>query len=272
MIKFTIVTVTYNAADVFMRTADSVLCQTYPDVEHLIIDGASTDGTVAMAEGYKSRSEASSNGHYIHIISEPDKGLYDAMNKGRRLATGDYVCFLNAGDFFPCAETLATIAANARLNELDETGRQLPAVLYGDTDWVDNDGRYISKRHLSPPERLSWRSFRHGMLVCHQAFYARTDIAQTIPYDLRYRHSADVDWCIRVMKEAEGAGLELVNVHAVVADYQREGQSTKYHRASLLERFSIMRRHYGLPVTVAMHLWFVVRAVLRRVRKSLNRT
>ncbi len=271
MIKFTIITVTFNAADVFMRTAESVMRQKYPDVEHIIVDGASADATVALAEEYKRRSDEMSNGHYVYIASEPDKGLYDAMNKGRRLATGDYICFLNAGDFFPDSDTLATIADNARLNELDETSRQLPAVLYGDTDWVDNDGRRIGRRHLSPPEQLTWRSFRNGMLVCHQAFYARTDIAQTIPYDLRYRHSADVDWCIRVMKEAEGAGLALVNVHAVIANYQREGQSTRYHRASLMERFDVMRRHYGLFVTVGMHLWFVVRAVRRRFRRTTNK-
>ena len=107
MIKFTIVTITYNAADVFMRTADSVARQTYAAVEHLIIDGASSDGTQNMAEEYKKASNAACNGHEVRIISEPDKGLYDAMNKGRRLATGDYVCFLNAGDFFPSADTLA---------------------------------------------------------------------------------------------------------------------------------------------------------------------
>lgn len=115
MIKFTIVTITYNAADVFMRTADSVARQTYAAVEHLIIDGASSDGTQNLAEEYKKASDAACNGHEVRIISEPDKGLYDAMNKGRRLATGDYVCFLNAGDFFPSADTLDVIAANAVL-------------------------------------------------------------------------------------------------------------------------------------------------------------
>jgi len=239
--------------------------QTYPGIEHIIVDGASEDNTAELEYEYKKLSDKAVNGHVVRVISEPDKGLYDAMNKGRMLASGDYICFMNAGDFFPDKTTLATVAANARLDEIQRHGGQLPAVLYGDTDWVDNDGRYIGHRHLSPPERLDWRSFRHGMLVCHQAFYARTDISRKIPYDLRYRHSADVDWCIRVMKEAENTGLELVNVHAVVADYQREGQSTKYHRASLFERFDIMRRHYGLLSTVAMHLWFVVRAVKRRL-------
>lgn len=263
MIKFTIVTITYNAAAVFVRTADSVLRQDYPNVEHIIVDGASTDGTVALALEYKTKSDAMGNGHEVRIVSEPDKGLYDAMNKGLGMATGDYVCFMNAGDFFPDGATLSLICANARLDGCRKDGKPLPAVLYGDTDWVDNEGRYMRRRRLTPPERLSWRSFRHGMLVCHQAFYARADIARRTPYDLRYRHSADVDWCIRVMKEAERMSLPLVNVHATIADYQREGQSTKYHRASLLERFDVMRRHYGLLQTLAMHAWFVVRAVVK---------
>ncbi len=263
MIKFTIVTVTYNAAAVFMRTADSVLRQDYRNVEHIIVDGASADGTRELALDYKRRSDAGGNGHEVRIVSEPDKGLYDAMNKGLGMATGDYVCFMNAGDFFPDGGTLSLICAKARLDARREQGGPLPAVLYGDTDLVDNAGNYLRRRRLTPPERLTWRSFRHGMLVCHQAFYARADIARRTPYDLRYRHSADVDWCIRVMKEAGSMSLPLVNVHATVACYQREGQSTKYHRASLLERFDIMRRHYGLLQTLAMHAWFVVRALVK---------
>ena len=267
MTKFTIVTITYNAAPVFTRTAESVMTQAYRNIEHIIVDGASTDGTAELAKEYKRRSDAAMNGHEVRIISEPDNGLYDAMNKGLALATGDYVCFMNAGDFYPDGSTLSLIAANACLEDLQSTGKPLPAVLYGDTSLTDNDGRYIGRRRLAPPERLTWRSFRSGMLVCHQAFYARTDIARRTPYDLRYRHSADVDWCIRVMKEAGRMTLPLVNIHATVACYQREGQTTKYHRASLLERFDVMRRHYGLAMTLAMHAWFVVRAVLKRGRK-----
>lgn len=268
MIKFTIVTITYNAAAAIGRTLDSVNAQTYGGIEHIIVDGASKDATVSLALDYKQRSDRADNGHEVTVISEPDKGLYDAMNKGLSLATGDYVCFLNAGDFLPDCSTISTIYANARLAERQESGEELPAVLYGDTDWVDNDGRYISRRRLTPPEKLTWRSFMKGMLVCHQAFYARTDIARRTPYDLRYRFSADVDWCIRVMKEAARMGLPLVNVHATVADYQREGQSTENHRVSLLERFDVMRRHYGLPATLAMHAWFVARAVLKPEKRA----
>lgn len=78
-----------------------------------------------------------------------------------------------------------------------------PAVVYGDTDIVDNEGRFLYHRRLQPPEKLTWKSFRQGMLVCHQSFYARSDIAKANRYDLKYRHSADVKWCIEVMKEAD---------------------------------------------------------------------
>jgi hypothetical protein len=99
------------------------------------------------------------------------------------------------------------------------------------------------------------------MLVCHQAFYARTDIAKNLQYDTQYRYSADVDWCIRVMREGERAGLPLYNINMVVACYTEEGATTRHHRESLRERFRIMCRHYGWFSTVAMHLWFVVRAM-----------
>ncbi len=268
MIKFSIITITYNAEAVLTRTVNSVMEQTYSAVEHVIVDGASSDGTKDIASAYKRRSDAAANGHEIRIISEPDRGLYDAMNKGLRLATGDYVCFLNAGDSLHSSDTLSLILRNSGISGLQPGSPSLPAVLYGDTDLVDSGGNYLCGRRLTPPEHLSWKSFRHGMLVCHQAFYARTDIARTIPYDLKYRYSADVDWCIRVMKEAERRGLPLLNVHAVIADYQREGQTTEHHRASLMERFSVMRRHYGLPVTLMMHLWFVIRGLRQLKTKS----
>lgn len=261
MIKFSIVTITYNAEGCLQRTLDSVIAQRYRHVEHLIIDGLSKDMTVEMANDYKQSSENTGSGHDITIVSEPDKGIYDAMNKGLRLATGDYVCFLNAGDFFPSPDTLDTII---RQSGLERTASPLwPAVIYGRTDIVDNDGHFLHPRRLAPPKKLSWQSFRHGMLVCHQAFYARLDIARGIEYDTRYRFSADVDWCIRVMKEAAQRRLPLTYVDAVVANYTEEGQSTINHRASLRERYRVMASHYGNISTILMHLWFAVRALIK---------
>ena len=255
MIRITYVTITYNAAKVLQRTLDSVLSQDYPHIVHLIIDGASTDDTMQLVDAYIDRSNAADNGHSIQVTSEPDKGIYDAMNKGLRSITGDYVCFLNAGDFLPASDTVSRI--------VEKVGDQSPAVLYGDTDIVDGEGRFLHHRRLAPPEQLSWKSFRQGMLVCHQAFYARADFAIATPYDLRYRYSADVDWCIRVMKAAAKENVPLFNLKMVVACYTQEGQTTLHHRESLLERYHVMEHHYGRLQTFFLHCWFAIRSLLK---------
>ena len=258
MITFSIITITYQAEAVLEKTVESVLEQQYAYVEHLIIDGASKDRTVAIAEAYKERSDAADNGHSVLITSEPDKGLYDAMNKGLVKATGDYVVFLNAGDFLPSPHTLETVAACVG------EGEELPAVLYGETDIVDSNYQFLRHRRLKVPKVLTWRSFRQGMLGCHQAFYARTDLARTLLYNTAYRHSADVDWCIRVMKEAERRGLPMRQVDAVIANFLAGGDSKQNHRASLNERFHVMCKHYGFFSTIIMHLWFVIRGVVKK--------
>ena len=257
MIRITYVTITYNAAKVLQRTLDSVLAQDYPNIEHLIIDGASTDDTLKIVDDYIARSNAAENGHQIQVSSEPDKGIYDAMNKGLRSMTGDYVCYLNAGDFLPTTDTASRIAQQV------EASGNTPAVLYGDTDIVDGEGQFLHHRRLAPPEKLTWKSFRHGMLVCHQAFYARTDFAIATPYDMQYRYSADVDWCIRVMKAAANENVPMLNLHMVVANYTQEGQTTLHHRESLLERYRVMEHHYGRVQTFLLHCWFAVRSLLK---------
>ena len=110
MISITYVTITYNAAAVLQRTLDSVLQQDYPEITHLIIDGASTDGTLEMVNDYIERSNEADNGHRVQVTSEPDKGIYDAMNKGIRRATGDVIGMINSGDrYLPGA--LAKVAS-----------------------------------------------------------------------------------------------------------------------------------------------------------------
>lgn len=243
-----IITITYNAETTIKRTLESVAQQTNHNIEHIFIDGASKDNTVAILTDYRNANIGNFN---IEIISEPDKGLYDAMNKGLRIAKGQWVCFLNSGDKLHDVNTLKTISSFNSENA---------GVIYGNTDIVDSDGKFLYKRRLTPPEHLSWKSFKNGMLVCHQSFYARKEICPE--YDLQYRFSADVDWCIKVMKEAKKRNLSLINSHSILTDYLEEGMTTKNHKASLMERFRVMRKHYGLVTTVTMHLWFVVRNFL----------
>lgn len=258
MIKFSVITCTYNAEAVLQRTLDSVMKQTYCNIEHLIIDGVSKDKTLALVKAYQHKNDVGESAHDIVVFSEPDKGLYDAMNKGIDRATGDYLIFLNAGDVFPSAETLEFVEGCVGEGEI------LSGVLYGDTDIVNMEGRFLRHRRLSPPARLNWRSFKWGMLVCHQSFYARTDIAKQVHYNLEYRYSADVDWCIRIMKEAKRYRLPLRNVNAVITNYLDGGMSIQNHRASLKERFLVMRSHYGLLTTLFVHAWFVVRSLFKK--------
>ena len=162
MIRLTYVTITYNAANVLQRTLDSVLSQDYPEIVHLIIDGASTDATLQLVDDYIERSNATGTHHRIQVTSEPDKGIYDAMNKGLRSIVGDYVCFLNAGDFLPAADTASKIAAKVAQQD------SLPAVLYGDTDIVDGEGvgsRLLNNSRGSPSAKACSSAIRLSMLA-----------------------------------------------------------------------------------------------------------
>ena len=255
MLNFCIITSTYNAEHLIRRTMDNVADQTWGGISHIIIDGASTDRTVEIA---RMAAEANKGRIDYTIVSEPDNGLYWAMNKGLQLAKPDYVLFLNAGDTLHSGETLREIAKSIDVQEFKSSRvQELPGVIYGDTDIVDVTNHYVGKREHNPPEELTWRSFKDGMLVCHQAFYVRTDIARRVAFDTRYRFSADVDWCIRVMKEAEKEGLKLLNMRQVTCNFLAGGLTIKNHRQSLHERFRIMVKHYGLITTIVKHIGFV---------------
>lgn len=241
--KFSIITVTYNAAAFLEDTIQSVITQTYKNVEYIIIDGGSNDKTLEIANKYKE--------HIHYISSEPDKGLYDAMNKGIKIATGDYLCFLNAGDELHEDDTLQLMVHSI-------TEKELPDVLYGETAIVDEEGHFLRMRRLAAPEELNWKSFKKGMVVCHQAFFARRTLVPL--YDLNYRFSADFDWCIKIMKKS----TILHNTHLTLIDYLSEGVTTHNHKASLKERFRIMCKHYGYVSTILNHLWFVMRLFLKK--------
>ena len=239
-----IITITFNAQNEVGRTARSVRSQSFDNFEHLIIDGASTDNTLGVA-----RSEGVAG---MCIISEPDRGLYDAMNKGLHAARGRYVIFLNAGDTFHNEGTLALYADAA------EGGAD---IVYGDTVLVDAWGNRLGPRHLSAPRRLDADSFKAGMLVCHQAFMVRRDLAPD--YDLNYRFSADYDWCIRCLRRTVPERCVRLGV---TIDYLSEGLTTRNHGASLRERFAIMGRHYGFATAVWRHLGFIPRAAARKLK------
>lgn len=244
--KFSIITITFNAEKTLETTIQSVISQTYSHIEYILVDGASTDGTLKIAQKYAP--------HIHHMVSEPDNGLYDAMNKGIELATGDYLCFLNAGDKLHKATTIEDAVERLQYRAI------LPDIIYGETAIVDEKGTFMRMRRHSAPEELNWKSFKKGMLVCHQAFWVHKNIAEKVRFNTQYRYSADFDWCIRCML----LGERIFNTRLTLIDYLNEGISTRNRKESLKERYRIMCHFYGRFSTFMHHLYFVVRLVIKR--------
>ena len=239
--KISVITVTFNAASTLEEHWKASKSRLF-HLEHVIVDGKSKDNTVALIQQFA---------HERMIwLSEPDKGLYDAMNKAASMASGDYLCFLNAGDTFHTSNSIEKMMSSL------EEGKE-PDIIYGETAIVDNHGVFLHMRRLSAPEKLSWKSFKQGMLVCHQAFIVKRELFE--PYDLSYRFSADFDWCIRMMKKAE----YLHNSHLTLINYLNEGMTTSNRTSSLKERYCIMVKYYGQLSTLLHHIWFVIRVVLK---------
>ncbi len=240
---FSIITVSYNAANTISVTLDSVEAQTCDEYEHIIIDGASTDATLDIVRRHQTP--------YITFISEKDEGIYDAMNKGMSLAKGEYFIFLNAGDRFPTPHTLSHYAQTIRDNEY-------PGIVYGQTRLVDINGCYVGERHLIAPTTLTLDSFKNGMVVCHQAMAVNKKIA--LLFNLKYRYSADYEWVIVCLQHSR----KNVYLPEVTVDYLSEGTTTAHHKESLYERMCIMCTYYGTLPTMLRHLKFALRYLFRR--------
>ncbi len=225
-----VITVVYNNVKHIERTLISVVNQTYQHIEYIVIDGVSTDGTLDVIKKYKN--------NISHFVSEKDQGIYDAMNKGLAAATGDYVIFMNSGDEFYDVKTVADVFAT--LDGAD--------IYYGETEMINEAGESLGQRRHKAPAQFTWRSFKFGMSVSHQAIYIRRSLVDN--YDSRYQLSADIDWIIKAAKKAK----TIVNVNRYVARYLVGGMSKTKHRQSLQERFDIMKRYYGLVPTVFNHL------------------
>jgi len=225
-----VITIVYNNAEHIERTLLSVLTQTYPNIEYIIVDGGSTDGTLKIINRYRSLISK--------VFSEKDEGIYDAMNKGLAAKTGDYVIFMNSGDEFYDYDTVEKVFASGP--DAD--------IYYGETEMINEEGESLGQRRHQAPEQFDWTGFKYGMSISHQAIYVRSALAE--PFDRRYKLSADIDWIIRIAANAD----RIINVHQYLAKYLVGGMSKAKHRESLMERFDIMRRYYGLFPTIANHI------------------
>ncbi|MCM1522463.1 MAG: glycosyltransferase [Muribaculaceae bacterium] len=239
---FSIITVTRNAAATLPATLESVRNQTCNLYEFIIVDGNSEDSTIEQARN--------SGIEGMKLVSEPDRGLYDAMNKGLGMAKGDYVIFLNAGDAFHSPDTLKILADVILDNDY-------PGIVYGQTDIVNSDRVKIADRHLLAPSNLTLDSFKQGMVVCHQAFVVLRKL--TGNYNTRYKYSADYEWCIHCLQRSHRNRY----VDLTLIDYLSEGMTTRHHKTSLLERFDIMSKYYGFFPTLWRHIGFLFRHLKR---------
>jgi glycosyltransferase involved in cell wall biosynthesis len=266
-----IVTVTYNPGELLEPTMRSVAEQVGVQIDYVVVDGASKDGTVERLRSFGKRIEEieadggqdERNQLTYRWVSEPDRGLYDAMNKGLAMASGDYVLFLNAGDTLAHPRVLADLWSE----------RKGAAVYYGQAMVVESmGGRELGLRKPLPPQDLNWRSLRFGMVVSHQAFVIKRELA--LPYDLQYRICADIDWMIRCLRALDPGtlGPEVVSSKAlgvhfadrVLVHFLDGGLSSQRRKAAWKERFLIMSRHYGPLNNLLNHGWIVIRYVLRR--------
>lgn len=232
--KLSVITIVYNNVKDIERTMLSVLNQTYPNIEYILIDGDSKDGTKDLIYKYKSR--------LAQFISEPDKGIYDAMNKGLSLATGDYVLFMNSGDEIYAPVTVAEVFDTAAAAD----------IYYGETEMFNEQWESLGQRRHHSPENFDWQSFKYGMSISHQAIYVKRSLAE--PFNLEYKYSSDIDWIIRAAKNASS----IVNTHSYVAKYLVGGVSKKKHLASLKERFRIFTKYYGLVPNLINHIFIAV--------------
>lgn len=228
--SLSIITVVYNNVRDIERTIRSIIEQDYPHIEYLIIDGQSTDGTVDIIKRYDNQIS--------RWISEPDKGIYDAMNKALKMATGDYVLFMNSGDEVYAPDTVSRVFSTVPNAD----------IYYGETELFDDKWESLGLRRHHIPERFTWRSFRFGMNISHQAIYIRRSL--TSFYNTEYELSADIDWVIQAAKKAKVT----VNTRQIVAKYLVGGLSKKRHRQSLIERFCIFSKHYGIIPNVFNHV------------------
>ncbi len=244
MKRLSIISITYNNFKGLSKTlAIFQSNQFHSEIEIVIIDGGSTDETA----NFLKQQTLTDN-----WVSEPDKGIYDAMNKGLKRATGAYVWFLNAGDYVYSEDSLNAVLKGVKL---------MPDAMYGETMLVDNDGNEIGTRSEQTtrklPEKLTWASFKRGMNVGHQAFIIKRSLV--LPYNTQWKHVADIDWMIRCLKQCQ----KVLNLNATLVNFTLEGHSTIHRKASNKERFKVLQLHYGLLSNLWSHFVISMRHIAK---------
>jgi glycosyltransferase involved in cell wall biosynthesis len=215
--RISIITVVLNSEQLIERTLCSVLNQTYNNFEHIVIDGASSDNTINLIKKYSRKN--------FFFISEPDYGIYDAMNKAIEYVTGDWIIFLNAGDVFISNETLTEVSPYL----VENIGS---AVLYGD---VLVDYNYFTKYVKSRPIG----NIENHMVTNHQACFIRSSVHKVIKYDLKYKIASDYDFVLKLFKK----GYEITQLNNIVSKVQAGGISDTRRDKTFSEYLNIKNKY-----------------------------
>jgi glycosyltransferase involved in cell wall biosynthesis len=245
-----VITVVYNNRSGLQRTFESVFNQTaFDQLEYLVIDGGSTDGTVALIQAASDKIK--------QWVSEKDKGLYDAMNKGLAMANGDYVWFMNSGD--------AMFDNNAAASVIECIKRGADFI-YGDTMFITPEEQEIGLMSKVTPKKLPSdagpETFAYGMNICHQSVVVRRDLAPA--YQLQYRMVADIDWIVRILKQKPVSR----RLDRPLAKFELGGISQQRIRTSWKERFRVLVAHYGFVPTLFRHIIILFRNLVFQFRST----
>lgn len=203
----TIVTVTYNACEALRKTVESVESQTFRNFEYVIVDGGSSDETTMWLQAYHSQ--------LLTWISEPDEGIYDAMNKGVRMAHGEWVLFMNAGDCFAAEDVLE------RVFHIHPAAD----VIYGD---VVKNG--VIKKASSPHNA-------HRMFFCHQSCFVRRSCLSEYPFDTKHKMSAD----FKLIKQLWHAKKSFLQLDFPIADFDTSGISNTRRSEGIKDNIHVIR-------------------------------
>jgi glycosyltransferase involved in cell wall biosynthesis len=233
----TVITVVYNAVSLVEDTIKSVISQRYDDVEYILVDGGSTDGTVDIIKSYEK--------NIAHWVSESDKGIYDAMNRAIDMASGDWINFLNAGDTFFSEYSVEQMVANLSCSV---------SVVYGDSMIKDGTHLFVARaKQMSPTNLIFWGT----RTVCHQAMFVRRSVC--VHYNIKYILKAELDWYFELLER----GAQVKYVPMPVCIYALGGLSDRLFKLEMTETIKVMiKRHSFLAM---LHIPIFVYKVMRRI-------
>ncbi len=233
-----VITIVFNGEKYLEQTIVSVAQQTYTNIEYIIIDGGSTDKTKDIIRQYES--------DITLWISEKDNGIYDAMNKGLELLTGDFVWYINAGDEIYDKNTVENIFLNYNGED----------AFYGTQQLINEDGSNASVTKV--PGQLTWKNLMHGMAVSHQSIIL--SIHSVDKYNLEYKIVSDQDWVISALKKCK----KIKNTNQIMSKYLLGGFSDQNFYKGWKEKFYITFKQYGIFALLLNYVYFI-RAFIKKI-------